>query len=84
MAVVRSTSPARMLPEATALIPVKAKTPKDIGGGTVRLAGKIQPNPTANNFRQLVLFGQLGFQEAQNGLRGQFAVAGMRGEGAGF
>ena len=47
-------------------------------------AGKIEPNPAANDFRQFILLGQLGFQEAQNSLRGQFAVAGVRGEGAGF
>jgi hypothetical protein len=61
MGIVGSTSPARMLPEATALIPVKAKTPKDIGGGTVGAARKIEPNPAANDFSQFVLLGQLGF-----------------------
>ncbi len=84
MTVIRSASPARVLPETTALIPMKAKTPKDIGSGTVRMAGKIEPNPAANDFRQFILVGQLGFQEAQNGLCGQFPVAGVRGEGAGF
>ena len=61
MTVVRSASPARVLPEATALVPVKTKPPKDIGGGTMRLAGKIEPNPAANDFGQFVLLGQLGF-----------------------
>jgi hypothetical protein len=49
-----------MLPKATALIPMKAKTPKGIGGGAMAAIGKIQPNPTANDFRQFVLLGQLG------------------------
>jgi hypothetical protein len=84
MDVVRSASPARVLPEATALIPVKAQTPKGIGGGAVAAGGKIQPNPTANDFRQFVLGGQLGFQQVQNLLQGQFTVGGVRGKGACF
>jgi hypothetical protein len=73
-----------VLPEATALVPVKAKTPKDIGGGAVGALGKIEPNPLSHNLGQFKLLRQLGFQETQNGLRGQFTVAGVRGEGAGF
>jgi hypothetical protein len=84
MDVVRSASPARVLPEATALIPVKAKTPKDIGGGAIGAGGKIQPNPTANDFNQFVLGGQLGFKQVQDALCGQFTVGAVRGKGAGF
>jgi hypothetical protein len=63
---------------------MKAKTPKGIGGGAVGAGGKIQPNPTANDFRQFVLGGQLGLEQGQNGLRGQFPVCRVRGEGASF
>ena len=84
MDVVRSASPARVLPEATALIPVKAKAPKDIGGGTVTAGGKIQPNPTSNDFSQFKLGGQLGLKQAQDRLRGQFPVGEAGGKGAGF
>jgi hypothetical protein len=84
MDIVRSARPARVLPEATALIPVKAKTPEGIGGGAMGAGGKIQPNPTANDFNQFVLGGQLGFQQVQDGLRGQFTVGAVRGKGAGF
>ena len=68
-----------MLPETAALIPVEAKPPKDIGGGTVAAGGKVQPNPTANDFRQFVLGGQLGFEQVQDGLCGQFTVGIMGG-----
>jgi len=81
---VRSASTARVLPKATTLIPVKAQTPKDIGGGAVGVGGKIQPNPTANDFNQFVLGGQLGFKQVQDGLRGQLTVGAVRGKSAGF
>ena len=84
MDVVRSASPARVLPDATALIPVKTQTPKGIGGGAVGAGGKIQPNPTANDFNQFVLGGQLGFEQVQDGLRGQLTVGAVRGKSAGF
>ena len=84
MDVVRSASPARVLPEAATLIPVEAQTPKGIGGGAVGAGGKIQPNPTANDFNQFVLGGQLGFEQVQDGLRGQLTVGVVGGEGAGF
>jgi len=84
MDVVRSARPARVLPDATALIPMKAKTPKDIGGGAVGVGGKIQPNPTANDFNQFVLGGQLGFEQVQDGLRGQLTIGAVRGKSAGF
>jgi hypothetical protein len=61
MTVIRSASPARVLPEATALVPVKTKTPKDIGSGTVGAARKIEPNPAANDFGQFKLLRKLGF-----------------------
>jgi hypothetical protein len=73
-----------MLPQTTALIPMKAKTPKGIGGGAVGAGGKIQPNPAANDFRQFVLFGQLGFEQVQDGLRRQLPICRMSGEGASF
>ena len=63
---------------------MKAKTPKSIGGGAVGVGGKIQPNPTANDFNQFVLGGELGFQQVQNGLRGQLTVGAVRGKSAGF
>ena len=69
---------ARVLPETAALIPVEAQTPKNIGGGAVGAVGKIQPNPTANDFSQFVLLGQLGFQQSQNGVRRQFPVGVVR------
>ena len=84
MSVVGSTSTTRMLPKTTALVPVEAQTPKGIGGGTMAAGGKIQPNPTANDFRQLVLGGQLGFEQVQDCLGGQLAVRVVGGEGAGF
>ena len=84
MDVVRSASTARVLPDATALIPVKTQTPKGVGGGTVTAGGKIQPNPTANDFNEFVLGGQLGFEQVQDGLRGQFTVGAVRGKRACF
>jgi hypothetical protein len=84
MDVVRGASPARVLPDATALIPMKAQTPKGIGGGAVGVGGKIQPNPTANDFNQFVLGGQLGFKQVQDGLRGQLTVGAVGGKSAGF
>jgi hypothetical protein len=63
---------------------MKAKTPKGVGGGTVGADGKIQPNPTANDFRQFVLGGQLGFEQVQDCLGGQFTVGAVGGEGASF
>ena len=75
---------ARMLPKTATLIPVKAKTPKGIGGGRVLTGREVEPYPTANDFRQFVLLGQLGLQQAQDRLRGQFAVGRMNGEGANF
>ena len=84
MDVVRSARAARVLPDASALVPVKTQTPKGIGGGAVAADGKIEPNPTANDFRQFVLSGQLGFEQVQDSLHGQFAVGAVGGEGAGF
>jgi hypothetical protein len=81
---VRGARTARVLPKTTALIPVKTQTPKGVRGGTVTAGGKIQPNPTANDFSQFVLGGQLGFQQVQDFLQGQFTVGGVRGEGASF
>ena len=75
---------ARVLPKTAALVPMKAKTPKGIGGGAVGTDRKIEPNPAANDFRQFVLGGQLGFEEGQNGLRRQFPICRMIGEGASF
>ena len=49
---VRGASAARVLPETAALVPVKAQTPKGIGGGAVAAGGKIQPNPPPHNFSQ--------------------------------
>lgn len=84
MDVVGSARPAWVLPEAAALIPMKTKTPKDIGGGAVRLAGKIEPNPAANDFSEFILGGKLGFQQVQDFLQRQFPIRSMGGEGAGF
>ncbi len=65
---------ARVLPNATALIPVEAQTVKRVCGGAVRGLRKIQPNPFADNLGKLVLARQFPFQQSQNLLRGQFAV----------
>ena len=81
---VRGASPARVLPKATALIPVETQTPKGVRGGTVAAGRKIQPYPPANDFSQFVLGGQLGFKQVQDRLRGQFAVGSVSGEGASF
>ena len=84
MDVVRGARAARVLPETAPLVPVKPQTPEGICGGTVAAGGKIQPNPPAHNFRQFKLLGQLGFQQAQDSLCGQFAVGVVRGKRAGF
>jgi hypothetical protein len=63
---------------------MKAQTPKHVGGGTVTASGKIQPNPTANDFRQFVLRGKLSLKQVQDSLGGQFTIGDMGGEGAGF
>ena len=84
MDVIRSARPARVLPKTPALIPMETQTPKSVGSGTVTAGGKIQPNPTANDFSQFVLGGQLGFKQVQDCLCGQLAVRAVGGEGAGF
>ena len=81
---VRRASAAGVLPETAALIPVEAQTPERVCGGAVAADGKIQPNPPTYNLGQFVLPGQLGFEQVQDELRGQFAVGVVRGEGAGF
>ena len=81
---VRGARAARVLPETAPLVPVKPQTPEGICGGTVAAGGKIQPNPPAHNFRQFKLLGQLGLQQAQDSLCGQFAVGVVRGKRAGF
>lgn len=81
---VRSTRPARVLPETAALIPVKAQTPEGVGGYAMRAGRKIQPNPPPHDFSQFILLGQLSFEQIQDGLCGQFAIGFVRGEGAGF
>ena len=84
MNIIRSARSARVLPKAAALIPVETKTPKNISRRTVAARRKVQPNPFPDNLGQFVLLGQLGLQQVQNGLRGQFTVGVVRGEGAGF
>src|ERR1017187_5326218 len=74
------TRSARVLPDATALIPMKAQTPKSIRGGAVAGGGKLQPNPLADNLGQFVLLRQLRPQEIQNFLRRQFAARAMLGK----
>lgn len=71
---IRRKRPARVLPDATALIPMEAQTVKRVGGGAVADLRKIQPNPSANDFGKLVLLGQFPFQQIQNGFCGQFPV----------
>ena len=75
---IRSKRPARVLPEATALIPMEAQTPEGISGGGVLAGGKVQPYPLPNDFSQFVLLRQLGFQQSQNGVRRQFPVGAVR------
>ena len=75
---VRSKRPARVLPEATALIPMETQTPKGISGGGVLAGGKIQPNPLTDDFSQFVLLWQLCFQQSQNGVRRQLPVGVVR------
>src|ERR1700678_2285507 len=71
---IRSKRPARVLPQTTALIPVKTQTPKGIRSGGVLSDGKIQPNPLPDDFCQFVLLRKLSLQEAQNRLRRQFPI----------
>jgi hypothetical protein len=70
----RGTRAARVLPDAPALIPMKAQTPECVRGGAVAGLWKLQLNPLADNLGQLVLAGQLRLQQIQNRLRRQFAV----------
>src|ERR1039458_7083689 len=77
---IRRTCPARMLPDATALIPMETQTPERIRGGAVAGGGKLQPNPLADNLGQFVLLRQLCPQEIQNFLRRQFAVGVVLGK----
>ena len=65
---------ARVLPDATLVIPMEAQMVKGINGGAAGGLRKIQPNPFADKLGQFVLLPQRGFQEIQNFLRGQFAV----------
>jgi hypothetical protein len=66
------------------LIPVETQTPKSVGSGPMGTSGKIQPNPTANDFRPFASGGELGFEQVQDGLGGQLTVGAVGGEGAGF
>jgi len=65
---------ARVLPDATALIPMETQVPKGIRGGAMAGGGKFQPNPFAYHLGQLVLAWQLCLQQLQNLLRRQLAV----------
>lgn len=76
---VRRARAARVLPEATALIPVKAQTPEGFGDGAMSPGGKLQPDPPAHNLGQFVLLGQLGLEQSQNRQCGQFAVCAVSG-----
>jgi len=71
---VRRTRPARVLPHATALIPMEAQTVKRVRGSAVAGLGKLKPYPFADNLGQFVLLRQLRPQVIQNLLRRQFAV----------
>ena len=71
---VRRTRAAGVLPDAAPLIPMEAQTVKGIGRRPVAGLGKLQPNPSADNFGQLVLVRQFFLEQIQNFLRGQFAV----------
>ena len=83
--VIGSREAARMLPKAAALIPMKAQTPKGVGSGRMLTGREVQPYPTANDFRQFVLLGQLGFEQVQDGLGGQLPVGVVSGHAlAGF
>src|ERR1035441_5944916 len=77
---IRRTCPARVLPDASALIPMETQTPERIRGGAVAGLWKFQPNPFADNLRQFVLLRQLRPQEIQNFLRRQFAVGVVLGK----
>lgn len=52
---VRSKSPARMLPETTALVPMEPQTPKSVRCGGVLTGRKIEPYPLPDDFSQFVL-----------------------------
>jgi hypothetical protein len=52
---IRSKRSARVLPEATTLIPMETQAPKGVRSGGVFSGWKIQPNPLSDDFRQFVL-----------------------------
>ena len=74
MRCVRHKCAARVLPDATALIPMEAQTVKGVRGGAMAGLRKFQPYPFADNLGKLVLAGQFPFQQSQNLLRRQFTV----------
>ena len=75
---IRRKRPARVLPQATTLIPMETQTPESIGSGCVLSGRKIQPYPLTDDFSQLVLLWQLSLQEAKNRLRWQFPIGVVR------
>jgi len=75
---IRSKRTARVLPEATALIPMETQTPKGISSGGVLSGRKVEPYPLPDDFSQFVLLRQLSLQEAQNRLRRQFPIGVVR------
>ena len=68
------TRTARMLPDATALIPMETQTAKGAGNGAVAGGWKCQPNPFADDFGEFILVRQSRPQEIQDLLCGQFSV----------
>ena len=68
---------ARMLPDATPLIPVEAQRPKQTGEIGFSARRNVQPNPFADNLGDFVLPGQPRSQIVQNRFGGQPAVSAM-------
>jgi hypothetical protein len=66
---------ARVLPDTAPLIPVKAKTPKQLCQCWFSRRRNIQPNPFADDFRKPVLIRQPRPQVIQDRLGGQPVVA---------
>ena len=75
---------ARMLPDATALVPMETQSPKHPCQCRLASRRNIQPNPFADDLGNCVLARQLASQKIQDCLGGQSPIGAMLNEVAGF
>jgi hypothetical protein len=67
---------AGVLPNLPLVIPVKAELGQAGGGGRGLLLGELNPDPLADNLREVVEVGSLGAEQGEQVLRGQVPIRG--------